>query len=168
MLVDKSLVRGKYELVYLDKLGAVKWKRNIDNVVCTLGKNFALNTFLAGVGYTVTGPYMGLITGTGFTGVSVDDTMAVHPGWLEAGSVGARQVCSWSPAVVGSISLAPVPLFTITGSDAIQGAFIGYGPGMLNTVFDINGVLWSAGVFLGGAQPVSPGGQLYVAYTANM
>jgi hypothetical protein len=168
MLVDSAVIKGKYVFTYWDKHGELRWAKIIRNVVCTLGKNLALNSFLAGVNYTVTGPYLGLITGTGFTGVAASDTMAAHPGWTEANSAGLRQLCVWSPASGGEIALASVLTFTFTGTDVIQGAFIGYGPGVVHTTFDPNGTLWSAGAFQGGAQPVALGGTLSVAYAASM
>jgi hypothetical protein len=168
MLADSVTIKGKYIFAYRDRHGVLRWANVINNVVCTLGKNLALNSFLAGVNYTVTGPYMGLITGTGFTGVAASDTMAAHPGWAEAGSAGLRQLCTWSPASGGGIALVSVLVFTFTGTDVIQGAFIGCGPGASHTTFDANGTLWSAGAFQGGAQPVALGGTLSVAYSASM
>src|SRR5690349_14341590 len=71
------------------------------NTVVTVGKNLALDTFLAGSAYTVTGPYMGLISSVGYSAISAADTMASHAGWAEAGNANAptysgnRKTAAW-------------------------------------------------------------------------
>src|SRR5499427_6755599 len=77
--------RGRYEIECIGADGKLKWREVIGNIVQTVGKNLALDTFLAGTTYTVTGPYMSLISSTSFTAVNAGDTMASHSGWLEAG-----------------------------------------------------------------------------------
>ena len=54
------------------------------NTVCTAGKNAALDAYLAGSSYTVTGPYMGLISSASYSAIAAADTMSSHAGWLEA------------------------------------------------------------------------------------
>lgn len=46
------------------------WTEVIDNVVCTVGKNLALDSFIAGSAYTATGPYMGLISSVSWTNLN--------------------------------------------------------------------------------------------------
>ncbi len=58
---------GTYYVKCFDADGKLKWEDTIDNVVTTVGKNLALDTYLAGSAYTVTGPYMGLISSVGYT-----------------------------------------------------------------------------------------------------
>src|SRR5215471_7814220 len=93
---------GRYEIECIGADGKLKWREIIDNVVQTVGKNLALDTFLAGSAYTVTGPYMGLISSVSFTAVAAGDTMASHAGWLKAGGTNAptysgnRKTAVWS------------------------------------------------------------------------
>jgi len=89
-LGESAQAEGVYTFKCFDKVGgALLWEQVIDNVVCTLGKNLMLQTTLTGSGYTVVGPYMGLISSVSFTAVAAADTMALHTGWLEAGSTNA-------------------------------------------------------------------------------
>src|ERR1051326_6990732 len=67
---------GRFVCQCFDKDGNLKWEDTIENVVCTEGKNVALDAFLAGSSYTVVGPYMGLISSTSYTAVAAGDTAA--------------------------------------------------------------------------------------------
>lgn len=154
--------------------GDLIWTRDFDNVVATVGKNLAFNTFLNGSNYTVTGPYIGLISGQGFTGVAATDTMSSHPGWVEAGNanpptiLGTRNLCVWQNANAGSIQFVGPSNFVPTEAGVIQGAFIVYGSGAVNTIDNTGGTLWSAGVFQGGAQTIPVGSTLQVYYLVSM
>ena len=107
-LGEHAEAHGRYEIECRGADGKLKWRDTIDNVVCTVGKNLALDTFLAGAAYTVVGPFMGLISSTSYTAVAAGDTMASHSGWLEAGGANAptysgnRQTAVWSAAIGGS------------------------------------------------------------------
>jgi len=153
--------------------GPVIWTAEFDNVVCTLGKNAMFNAGFAGSSYSVTGPYLGLISSASFTAVSAADTMASHAGWLEAGSANAptysgnRGAAAFAAASGGSIALSSNPSFTFTGSGTVQGAFLTFGAGAVNTVGSTAGTLWSAGTFAT-AQPVISGNVLTVSYSASM
>src|SRR4030095_4228375 len=83
-LGEQAEAHGRYEIECIGADGKLKWREIIDNVVQTVGKNLALDTFLAGSAYTVTGPFMGLISSLSYSAVSAGDTMASHAGWLEA------------------------------------------------------------------------------------
>lgn len=61
-LEDLLNPKGRYVVECRGPDGEVKWTDTIENVVATVGKNLALDTFLAGSAYTVTGPFMGLIS----------------------------------------------------------------------------------------------------------
>lgn len=154
--------------------GDLLWRREIRNVVATVGKNLAFNSFLNGSNYTVTGPYMGLIAAQGFTGVAASDTMTSHPGWLEAGSIvlptynGTRATCIWGPAANGIISLATPASYVISGSGLLQGAFIVFGSGAVNIIGSTGGTLWSAGSFASGQAFVSVGSTVQVNYSVSM
>lgn len=166
-------LHGRYDMECRGPDGALKWAETIDNIVCTLGKNVALDAFLAGAAYTVTGPFMGLISSTSFTAVSASDTMASHSGWLEAGATNAptytspRKTCAWAAASGGSKALSAALSFAITGTGTVQGAFLTYSTGAVSTIDSTTGTLLSAGVFTGGAKAVSSGDTVNVSYTMS-
>jgi hypothetical protein len=167
-------VHGRFVIECRDKDGNLKWTETIDNVVCTLGKNLMFNTAFAGSAYTVTGPFMGLISGTSYTAVAAADTMTSHSGWLEAGNAnapqysGSRPTCVWSAASGGAIALSAALNFTFTAGGTVQGAFVTFGSGASATIDNTGGTLWSAGVFSTGARTVLTGDQINVSYSASM
>src|SRR5499427_408677 len=114
-LSEAAEAHGRYEIECIGADGQLKWREVIDNVVQTVGKNLALDTFLAGSAYTVTGPYMGLISSTSYSAVSAGDTMASHAGWLEAGGANAptysgnRKTAAWSAASASRVVLSLAP-----------------------------------------------------------
>ena len=61
---EKAGAQGVYTVKCLDSEGNLKWEDTADNVVTLAGKNLALDTFLAGSAYTITGPYLGLVGNT--------------------------------------------------------------------------------------------------------
>lgn len=173
--VDEACqARGRFEAVCYDKGGNEKWRETFDNVVTTVGKNLALDTYLAGAAYTVTGPFMGLISSTSFSAVAAADTMASHAGWLEAGGAnaptytGTRKTAAWSAASAGAKALSAALTFAISGSGTVKGAFLVYGAGAVNTKDDTNGTLYSAGLFTGGDKIVSNGDTVNVSYTTSL
>src|SRR5262245_32016620 len=173
-LGEQAKARGHYELECIGPDGRLKWREIIDNVVQTVGKNLALDTFLAGSAYTVTGPYLGLISSTSYTGVAAGDTMTSHSGWLEAGGANAptysgnRKTAVWSAAASGAKALSAALSFAITGSGTVKGAFMVYGSGALNTKDNTAGTLWSAGTFSTGDKVVVNGDTLNVNYSTSL
>ena len=153
--------------------GPLLWEQTIDNVVCTIGKNLMLQTALTGSGYTVVGPYMGLISSVSYTAVSAADTMASHSGWTEAGSTNAptfaaRVAPAFGTASAGAISTSSAVSFTMTGAGTLVGAFITYGTGAVTTLMSTAGTLLSAGAFTGGNQPVNSGNVVQVTYSLSL
>ena len=153
--------------------GPLLWEDTIENVVCTLGKNLMLQTSLTGSAYTVTGPYMGLISSVGYTAVAASDTMASHTGWTEAGSTNAptfaaRVAPAFGTASAGAISTSSPTSFTMTGAGTLVGAFITYGTGAVTTLMSTAGTLLSAGAFTGGNQPVNSGNVVQVSYSLSL
>jgi hypothetical protein len=171
---EQAQARGFFTAICYDKDGNEKWRDTFENVVTTVGKNLALDTYLAGSAYTVTGPYMGLISSTSFSAVAAADTMASHSGWLEAGLANAptytgnRKTAVWSSASAGAKALSAALSFAITGSGTVKGAFIVYGTGAVNTKDDTNGTLYSAGLFTGGDKTVANGDTVNVSYTTSL
>lgn len=171
--------QGVYIARLLGPDGNEKWSDTIENVVCTEGKNLAFNTIFAGSAYSVTGPYMGLISSVSFTAVAATDTAAQingSNGWTEAGSgsnfplyTTPRKTAVWSAASAGAIALSAALSFPIiTTGGTVEGCFIIFGSGAVSTIANTSGTLWSAGVFTGGAKAVSPGDTLQVSYSSSM
>lgn len=164
-------LKGRYEVECIGPDGKLKWRDVIENVVATVGKNLALDTFLAGAAYTVTGPFLGLISSTSFTAVAAADTMASHGGWLEAGNANAptytapRKTAVWSAAAAGAKALSAALSFAITGSGTIKGCFMVYGTGAVSTIDNTSGTLLSAGLFSGGDKIVANLDTVNVSYS---
>jgi hypothetical protein len=173
-LSEQADAHGRYEVECIGADGKLKWREVIDNVVQTVGKNLALDTFLAGAGYTVTGPYMSLISSTSYTGVAAGDTMASHAGWLEAGGANAptysgnRKTAVFAAAASGAKALSAALSFAITSSGTVKGAFLCYGTGASNTKDNTGGTLWSAGTFATGDKNVVNGDTLNVNYSTSL
>jgi hypothetical protein len=179
--LDKGAVEclnasGRFDVVCRRSDGTVRWRGVIDNVVTKVGKNLALDTYLAeAVGYTVTGPFIGLISSVDYTtGSSIEDTMTSHGGWKEAGATnaptysGTRKTCAWAAASNGSKALSLALVFAITGAGTVKGCFLVYGTGAVNTIDNTSGTLYSAGVFAGGDKLVGLGDGVSVSYTATL
>lgn len=168
-------LKGRYVAKCFGADGNLKWEDTIENTVMTLGKNLALDTFLAGSGYTVTGPFMGLISSVGYSAIAAGDTMASHAGWAEAGAstnyplyTAPRKTCAWSSAGSGSKALSAALSFSIiTTGGTVKGAFLVFGSGAVSTIADTNGTLLSAGLFTGGDKVVGVGDTLQVSYTMS-
>ncbi len=171
--VDR-LVNGRRLLAeFLEIPIEQKWADVANNVVCTIGKNLALDTYLAGSAYTVTGPYM-LLINTNASAAVAGDTMASHPGWLEVGATNAptytspRKTCAWSAASAGAKALSSALSFPITSSGTVGGCGIVFGSGAVSTIDSTAGTLYSAGAFSGGSKTVSNGDTLAVSYSTSL
>lgn len=173
-LGERAEAHGRYDIECVGADGKLKWRETIENVVCTVGKNLALDTFLAGSAYTVAGPYMGLISATSYTAVAAGDTMTSHAGWIEAGGANAptytgnRKTAAWSAAASGSKALSAALSFAITGSGTVKGAFMVFGSGASATKDNTGGVLWSAGTFTGGDKAVVNGDTVNCSYSSSL
>lgn len=164
---------GRYRVECIGPDGNVKWTDEFDNVVTTVGKNLALDTFLAGSSYTVVGPYMGLINSSA-SSAAAGDTMASHAAWLEVGAANAptytspRKTVAWSAASAGAKATSSAASFAITSSGTVGGCFLVYGSGALTTIDNTAGTLYSAGAFTGGSKTVANGDTLNVSYTSSL
>lgn len=172
-LSEGTLLRGLFHLTHF-RDGKCIYEEDFLNTVVTVGKNLALDTFLAGSAYTVVGPFMGLISSVGYTGISAADTMSSHSGWTEAGNANAptytspRKTCAWSAASAGSKALSSALSFGITSTGTVKGAFLVYGTGAVSTIDSTAGTLLSAGLFTGGDRSVINGDTLSVSYSLSM
>lgn len=164
---------GTYHCVLRDAEGNIKWEDEIENLVTTVGKNFALDTFLSGSGYTVNGPYMGLVN-TNALAAALTDTMASHAGWLEVGGTnvpaysGTRKTVAFSSAASGQKASTGTYTFTFTSAGSVGGCFLVLGTGASSTKDTGTGVLYSAGAFTGGTKTVAPTDTLTVTYSASL
>jgi hypothetical protein len=174
---ENSKIIGRYHAECFGPDGELKWQDDFDNVVTTVGKNWMLDAALAGSGYTVVGPFMGLISSVSYgAGPVVGGTMSSHAGWVEAGSASnfplytaPRKTCAWSAASGGSKTLSAALSFSIiTTGGTVKGAFLVTGVGAVSTIADTNGVLFSAGVFSGGDKILGVGDTLQVSYTSQL
>ena len=171
--MEKLGIRGVYTARLL-RNGEVIWEDVYENTVVTVGKNLILDQSLAGSGYTVTGPYLGLISSTSFSAIAAGDTMSSHAGWLEAGNAntptysGTRKTASWAAASGGSKALSATADFTFTGSGTVKGSFMVLGSGAVNTIDSTAGTLLSAGLFTTGDKTVANTDVLQVSYSLSL
>ena len=152
-------IEGSYEVVCRDAEGNIKWEEKFPNLVVAVGKELMLDTLLKGSAYTVVGPFLGLIDGTGNT-FSAADTMSSHAGWSEfidytvGGSAVRGTAVFASASSTGSTpanvttSAATAITYTITGAGGtVGGCFIVTGAGAVATQSNTSGTLYSAGAF---------------------
>lgn len=142
-----------------------KWHDAAPNLVCTGGKNDALDKYLAGSAYTAAW-YLGLISSTSYTGVAAGDTMASHAGWTEstAYSQANRVAPSFAAASGGSKATSAAASFSINAAATIKGPFLSSN----NTKSGTTGILYSAGLFSSGDRTLANGDTLNVTYTAGL
>ena len=143
-----------------------KWQDTVLNLVTTVGGNNMLDNHLSGSSYTAAW-YIGLIGSTGYTtGPALTDTMASHGGWAEDVnySNAARPTTAWSAAASKTKSLSSGLVYNMNGATTIKGCFLVSDPTKSGTA----GVLFSAGLFTGGDQPVVNGNTLTVSYSASV
>jgi hypothetical protein len=174
-ITEQTGAMGVYEAECVDADGNVRWSEKFPNVVVTVGKNQGLDNWLAGSAWTMTGPFMGLVSSTSFSAFAATDTMSSHAGWLEAGSANAPTFSArgnlsggWSAASAGSKALASAQSFSITGNGTIQGAFLVGGSGAVATIANTSGTLISAGNFTGGTRAVLNGDTVNVSYAMSI
>lgn len=171
---EQCLAIGRYVVECIAADGALRWREEFDNVVTTVGKNELLDKALAGSSYSVTGPYLGLISSTSYSAVAAGDTMSSHSGWLEAGGANAptysgnRKTAAWSAASGGAKALSSALSFAVTGTGTVKGCFMVFGSAATNAVDGTAGILLSAGLFSGGDKAVSSGDTLNVSYSLSL
>jgi hypothetical protein len=161
---EQANASGFYEVECV-RDGEVVWTDRIDNLVTTVGKNDALDKYLAGSAYTAAW-YLGLIDSGSYSAVAAADTSASHGGWTEstAYSQGARPTAAWSAASAGAKALSSAASFSINAGATIKGCFLISN----STKGGTTGILYSAGLFSGGDKVVQNGDTLNVSYTASL
>lgn len=164
---DRLHIAGIYEMWFIDRHGVERWRQRIQNVIMTVGVNLMLDTALAGSAYTVVGPFVYIVSTTGFTAFAQGDTMLSHA-WTESTAYGTRGSVTWAAAAGRAKAFSTATVITITGTDTLQGGGLVYGSGASSVAGNTGGVLWSGGSFTGGTQPVSAGGTLNVTYQVSI
>lgn len=167
---EQANAHGHYTVVCRDAQGHVKWSDGFANLVTTVGKNDALDKYLAGSAYTAAW-YLGLISSVSYTGVAAADTMASHVGWLESGtanvpaySQAARPAAVFAAASAGSKATSNAATYSITSSGTVKGCFLSSS----SAKDGISGILYSAGLFSGGDKVVGSGDSIAVSYQAGL
>lgn len=173
-VADGLIPKGVFVVECFDGDGNLKWRDEFRNAVVDTGVDAMLDDALAGSAYTVTGPFMGLISSVGYSAIANSDTMASHPGWTEAGSTnaptysGTRKTCAWNAASARSKALSAALSFAITGAGTLKGAFIAFGAGAVNTIGSTTGTLFSAGLFTTGDRAVQANDTINVSYSITL
>ena len=174
LIASDMVEEGNALLAQYEWMIEEKWTDKVENLVTTVGANLALDTLLAGSGYTTVGPFMGLIN-TNASAAAIGDTMASHAGWLEVGNANApqytspRKTISFSAAAAKSKASTGTYTFAIiTTGGTVGGCFLVTGTGALSTIDNTAGVLYSAGAFTGGSKIVAVSDTITVTYTATM
>lgn len=162
--IEQANASGTY-VVECVRNGEVVWSETIENLVTTVGKNDALDKYLAGSAYTAAW-YLGLIDSTGYTAIAAADTAASHAGWAESSaySQANRPTAAWAAAASGSKAFSSAASFSINANATIKGCFLISN----NTKGGTTGILYSAGLFSGGDKVVQNGDTLNVSYTASL
>jgi hypothetical protein len=135
-------IEGFYEVKCHDKDGNLKWEDSFPNLVNAIGKQLMLDTLLKGSSYSVTGPFLGLISGASPTFGTGSDTQTSHAGWTEftnytVGGSAVRGTAVFASATsTGSTpsnvttSAATAITYTITGAGGtVGGCFLVTGTG---------------------------------------
>jgi hypothetical protein len=176
---DEGLgMAGVYHVECRDAQGNLKWTEEFPNLVNAVGKELMLDTLLKGSSYSVVGPFLGLISGSGST-FAASDTMASHSGWTEfanytVGGSAVRGTAVFASATsTGSTpsnvttSAATAITYTITGGGGtVGGCFLVLGSGASSTINNTGGTLYSAGNFTT-AKVTTAGDTVSVTYSTT-
>jgi len=171
-------IEGFYEVKCHDKDGNLKWEDSFPNLVNAVGKELMLDTLLKGSSYSVTGPFLGLISGASPT-FAAADTMTSHAGWTEfvnytVGGSAVRGTAVFASATsAGSTpsnvttSAATAIVYTITGAGGtVGGCFLVTGTGATSAQSNTGGTLYSAGAFTT-AKVTTAGDTVSVTYSTT-
>jgi len=172
-------IEGFYEVKCHDKDGNLKWEDSFPNLVNAIGKQLMLDTLLKGSAYTVTGPFLGLISGASPTFGTGSDTQTSHAGWTEfvnytVGGSAVRGTAVFAVATsAGSTpsnvttSAAAAITYTITGAGGtVGGCFLVTGTGATSAQSNTGGTLYSAGAFTT-AKVTTAGDTVSVTYSTT-
>ena len=169
-------VEGFYKIECRDAAGKLKWDEEFPNLVVAVGKQLMLDTLLKGTSYSVTGPFLGLISNS--TTFAAADTMSSKT-WTEftnytVGGSAVRGTAVFASATSTgttptnvTTSAAAAITYTITGAGGtVYGCFLVTGTGAVNTLSSTAGVLYSEGNFAV-AKAVTSGDTVSVTYSTT-
>jgi len=169
-------VEGFYKIECRDAAGNLKWDEEFPNLVVAVGKQLMLDTLLKGTSYSVTGPFLGLISNS--TTFAAADTMSSKT-WTEftnytVGGSAVRGTAVFASATSAgttptnvTTSAATAITYTITGAGGtVYGCFLVTGTGAVNTQSSTTGVLYSEGNFAV-AKAVTAGDTVSVTYSTT-
>ena len=164
-IAESMEVHGYYHVQCHDAEGNLVWEDDVVNLVPTVGKNFTLDTVLAGSAYTAAW-FMGLVDGASAPTFNAADTSASHAGWTESTvySNATRVAPAFSAAAAGVKSTSAAAVFNIHATATIAGTFLI----SVNTKGGTTGTIYSEGSFTGGNQPVVNGNTLSVTYSSTL
>jgi hypothetical protein len=133
------------------------------NMVTDAGLNSVLDVYFRAQ-TQLTAWYVGLISGTGSTGLAATDTMGSHAGWTEATGYSESTRQQWSPPAASSgVVLNTSPLtFTANATGTIRGVFLASN----STKGGTTGTLHSHALFDEGPQALVSGNVVRVYYQA--
>jgi hypothetical protein len=167
-MAEQASAHGRYVAECRDAAGNLKWADTIENIVVNQGKNFALDTLLAGSAYTAA-----VVMGLKGTGTAViGDTQASHVAWSEVGLAnapaysGTRKTPAFSAASAGSKATSAAVSFAFTSAGTVAGCFINLAGA--STIDSTTGNLYSAGDFTGGSKVVASGDTVQVSWTGSL
>jgi hypothetical protein len=171
-------IEGFYHVECRDEQGNVKWVDTVPNLVVAIGKQLMFDTLLKGSAYTVTGPFLGLVTSGGTFAAA--DTMTSHSGWTEfvnytvSGSAvrgtavfGSATSSGTTPTNVTTSSATAITYLITSTGGTVGGCFLVTGSGAVSTQSSTAGTLYSAGNFTGGSKTVVAGDSLAVTYSTT-
>ena len=172
-------IEGFYEVKCHDKDGNLKWEDSFPNLVNAVGKELMLDTLLKGSSYSVTGPFLGLISGASPTFGTGSDTQTSHAGWTEfvnytVGGSAVRGTAVFAVATSSgstpsnvTTSAAAAITYTITGAGGtVGGCFLVTGSGATSAQSNTGGTLYSAGAFTT-AKVTTAGDTVSVTYSTT-
>jgi hypothetical protein len=117
-LIESGKIIGMFGMQCHREDGKLLWSVEFPNAIMDAAVRLILDTMLGAVaGYTVIGPFMGLIGATTNVAPTINpatDTMASHAGWLEVGGTNqpttltaTRGTLAWSAAAVRTKTMTP-------------------------------------------------------------
>ena len=169
-------VEGFYQVECRDAAGKLKWDEEFPNLVVAVGKQLMLDTLLRGTSYSVTGPFLGLISNN--TTFAAADTMTsktwteftnytVSSSAVRGTAVFAASTSTGTTPSNVTTSAATAITYTITGAGGtVYGCFLVTGTGAVNTQSSTTGVLYSEGNF-SVAKAVTAGDTVSVTYSTT-
>lgn len=171
-------IEGHYVVECRDAQGNLKWTEEFPNLVNAVGKQLMLDTLLGGSSYSVTGPYLGLISGASPT-FAAADTMSSHGGWTEftnytVGGSAVRGTAVFAAAsstgtTPSNVTTAAATAITYTitgGGGTVGGCFLVLGSGASSSQGNTGGTLYSAGAFTT-AKVTTAGDTVSVTYSTT-